>query len=522
MSALFPSHSHLLTTVAYSSPLSRPLLRRLAFQPGRRLAAPLTLVALVALATTPPVAAQALTVSGTTLSVLPGTTLFVQGDLLNTGPGTLTNDGTLELTGDFTSTAPAAVGGTGRLRFSGAQDQHLTAPNATTLGTLEVANTGPAANNRLLVPADLTITNQLLLTSGLVRTAPTATITLPDGAVLTGEALHRYVQGNLRVVRTGTSGLTDFGHGFVLDGTGQALGTVTVTRTAGLTTKDLSYGANVGGTKQGIDRIWTVAPTAQPTAPVPVTLSWLADDDNGLLDFSQVRIWQQPTAGSGWTAFSAPISAANRSLMQKPTTLNRLTASNSTNTLPVELVAFTAKRAGPDAVLRWTTASEKANAFFLVESAADGRAFHRIGYLAGQGTSSQPRTYSWLDPGLARYGVPLVYYRLRQVDEDGTESFSGVQAVAVPTGAGTLQLDAFPVPLPPATPLTVRILAPAPGPATLRVTDVLGRVVAFREVGLTAGANALTLTDASQWPAGVYQLQLLQDQQQQTLRLVRE
>jgi hypothetical protein len=48
----------------------------------------------------------------------------------------------------------------------------------------------------------------LVLQSGLLRTAPTATLTLPDGATLSGEAPSRYVQGNLRITRAAGSGVS--------------------------------------------------------------------------------------------------------------------------------------------------------------------------------------------------------------------------------------------------------------------------------------------------------------------------
>jgi len=63
----------------------------------------------------------------------------------------------------------------------------------------------------------------------------------------------------------------DFGHGAVLDPTTNNLGTVAITRTAGLLTDDVSRGVNFANTAyKGIDRIWTVVPTAQPSAAVEV------------------------------------------------------------------------------------------------------------------------------------------------------------------------------------------------------------------------------------------------------------
>ena len=466
-----------------------------------------------------PAAAQVLTNNGATLAVQPGATLFVGGGLLNQAGGTLANAGTVALTGDFTLTA-GTVSGAGLLRFVGSQDQTLSAPTNTTLARVEQASTGPAGANRLLVPNNLTVTDQLLLSNGLVRTAPTATLTLPNGATLAGEAAGRYVQGNLKALRSAVTGPVDFGIGVTLDGTGHNLGTVAVTRTAGLNVAGLSYGTNLGTTAQGIDRIWTVQPTTQPTAAVPLTLSWLADDDHGLTNFSQAQLWQQAAAGSGWGRVGAAGNGASRTLARSATALNRFTISNAANPLPVELVSFTAELRGADGLMRWTTASETNNDRFVVESSTDGTGFRRLGQVAGQGSTSQPHAYEYLDAHLARYAAPVVYYRLRQVDRDGTEAFSPVRTLALSALAG-FAVEAFPNPLRSADQLNLRVRTAEAGPAALRVTDALGRTVLAEARELPAGSSTLALPAAAHWPLGVYLLHVQQAGQHQTVRVVR-
>jgi hypothetical protein len=145
--------------------------------------------------------------------------------------------------------------------------------------------------------------------------------------------------------------------------------------------------------------------------------------------------------------------------------------------LPVELVRFTAEPLGPDALLRWATASEKNNDRFEVEASADGRTFRRIGQVAGHGSSSKPHEYRLVDLAIARYATALVYYRLRQVDRDSTSSYSSVQAVAVNQSA---RLSLFPNPATGAAALT----GLQPG-SVVMVFDAVGRQV------LAATANAV-------------------------------
>ena len=463
-----------------------------------------------------PAAAQpTLTNSGASLTVQAGAVLYVAGSVQNNGP--LANAGTVQLTGDLTNTS--SLGGTGLLRFSGSQDQTLASPAGTTLSNLEVANSGSAGNNRLLVPNNLTLTSLLTLSSGLVRTAASATITLPAGATLSGEATGRYVQGNLKVLRTAAGGTVDFGLGVVLDATGQSLGSVSVTRTAGLATADVSYGTNLNSTTQGIDRIWTIVPGSQPTAPVPVTFAWLPDDDHGLSSFSQTQLWQQPATGSPWATAGVPGNASSRSLTRSVAAFNRFTISNGANPLPVTLVSFTAERQGADGLLLWATASELNTAYFAVESSADGRTFGPLGQVAGHGTTTQPQHYQFLDLNLARYAADVVYYRLRQVDLDGTETFSPVRTVR-PAAEASPWVQAFPNPF--GAHLALRLRLPTAGPAGLTLTDAVGRTIWARQAALPAGSSEVALDELSQLPQGLYVLTVQAAGWQQQVKVVRE
>ncbi|WP_426061821.1 GDSL-type esterase/lipase family protein [Hymenobacter sp. B1770] len=103
------------------------------------------------------------------------------------------------------------------------------------------------------------------------------------------------------------------------------------------------------------------------------------------------------------------------------------------NPLPVELVKFTARAVRTGVQLDWATATERNNASFTVERSATGTVFTDVGQVAGHGTSSSPRFYSMLDAQAP--AEPLLYYRLRQTDLDGTATFSGVVSVVPLTNA---------------------------------------------------------------------------------------
>ena len=164
---------------------------------------------------------------------------------------------------------------------------------------------------------------------------------------------------------------------------------------------------------------------------------------------------------------------------------------NSVNTpLPVELAVFTATAAKLDAQLTWRTASEKNNAYFDVERSLTGTDFVKIGQVKGQGNSSAPTDYALTDAGIGAKTMGLVYYRLRQVDFDGTASFSPVRTVAFTNVAVVPAISVYPNP---ATTGTQPDLTQLPaGTYQVSILDATGRVVLSTTIG-SGSVHALKL-----------------------------
>ncbi len=98
------------------------------------------------------------------------------------------------------------------------------------------------------------------------------------------------------------------------------------------------------------------------------------------------------------------------------------------NALPVDLTSFNALKEKESVKLRWQTASETDNDRFEIEKSNDASIFKKIGDVAGMGTVNQRNDYQFIDnsPSLG-----INYYRLKQVDFDGSHKYSTVQAVEI-------------------------------------------------------------------------------------------
>jgi archaellum component FlaG (FlaF/FlaG flagellin family) len=96
--------------------------------------------------------------------------------------------------------------------------------------------------------------------------------------------------------------------------------------------------------------------------------------------------------------------------------------------LPVELISFKGVHETEKVVLTWVTASEINNDYFLIEKSLDGKYFTEIGQVEGNGTTAISQSYQFSDSQLTNGNI---YYRLKQVDLDGSFEFSQVISVRV-------------------------------------------------------------------------------------------
>lgn len=168
--------------------------------------------------------------------------------------------------------------------------------------------------------------------------------------------------------------------------------------------------------------------------------------------------------------------------------------------LPVSLLSFEAEAEKTAIQLRWATAQERNNAGFELQR-RDGWAteFKKIAWLPGQFDADLRSDYAYKDNDV-RSGLTY-YYRLRQVDADGTSTFSQVAAARIEPEE-KVDLHVFPNP-------TRDLLFVQPegdwgAQLSISLTDLLGRVA--QEVRLenqTAAAMSLSLAHL---PPGLYLL----------------
>jgi hypothetical protein len=167
--------------------------------------------------------------------------------------------------------------------------------------------------------------------------------------------------------------------------------------------------------------------------------------------------------------------------------------------VPVELTSFTASVTGSDVKLLWETASELNNSGFSVERKYANSEFMEVGFVPGFGTTSEPKSYSFSDQNL-RSGI--YSYRLKQIDFDGTFTYSDEVNVDVIAPAEFSLDQNYPNPFNPSTKISFSLATDSK--VSLKIFDVLGQEVAsLINQDLTQGVHTYDF-NAAGINSGVY------------------
>jgi len=167
--------------------------------------------------------------------------------------------------------------------------------------------------------------------------------------------------------------------------------------------------------------------------------------------------------------------------------------------LPVSLIEFKGSRTSMGNLLSWETLSETNNEYFEVERSADGINFSPIKRLAGSGTSTIKINYNYLDTNPLN---GINYYRLKQVDINGTFSYSK-ETVAIDN---LLQMEGLKLYPNPGSGIANVQLPSFSADTEINVYSQTGKLV---ESYTNVSGNNQAI-DISKQPIGVYYIQVIE------------
>ena len=170
--------------------------------------------------------------------------------------------------------------------------------------------------------------------------------------------------------------------------------------------------------------------------------------------------------------------------------------------VPVELISFTHRIVNGKVTLNWVTATELNNMGFEIQRSLDNNIFVTIGFVEGTGNSTTNQYYSFTDESIPG----KIYYRLKQVDFNGSYNYSQVIEVDGVT-VSTIQLQQnYPNPFNPNT--TIKYQLGNDGFVNLKVFNSLGEQVAELVNQSQKGGSYQLIFEAKDLPSGIYVYQL--------------
>jgi hypothetical protein len=224
-----------------------------------------------------------------------------------------------------------------------------------------------------------------------------------------------------------------------------------------------------------INRYWTV--TTNGIADFSCNISCIYTDADIQPGAEETKIYMRKYRDSKWS----PLNIVNASTNELSGTVSSFSdfTGGEIDALPVELISFNASVKNNFVELTWTTATEVNNYGFEIERSDDNTTFSRFSFIRGYGNSNSMKHYSYKDENLPNGNY---YYRLKQIDNDGSFSYSKVINVIVDITPNNFTLfQNYPNPFNPVTKIKYSVPSVEALPATsvqLRIYDILGNEVA--------------------------------------------
>jgi hypothetical protein len=187
--------------------------------------------------------------------------------------------------------------------------------------------------------------------------------------------------------------------------------------------------------------------------------------------------------------------------------------------VPVELLSFHSSVVDDDVNLNWITATETNNSGFEIERRETknerSEDWGSIGFVNGNGTTTEPQTYSFKDENLP---AGKYQYRLKQIDFDGTFDYSNTIEVEINPPAKFSLEQNYPNPFNPSTIISWQ--SPVNSLQTLKIYDVLGNEVATLVNEYRTAGKYEAEFNASNLASGIYYYKIVTGDFVQTRKMI--
>lgn len=256
-----------------------------------------------------------------------------------------------------------------------------------------------------------------------------------------------------------------------------------------------------------VQKTWNIKEDTPAGESINITFMWAPTDEspdfntnNTWVSHYNGTIWDTDLQGNGAAGLNGGFKTRRRNGIND---FSPFTIFSNATALPVELSYFNGKKVQEGVQLDWQTASELDNKEFIIERSFDGRSFEPIGSVVGNGTTSIPQGYHFVDYH------PMTgpnYYRLAQVDFSGTMEYSKI--IALEITPNTKRIHIFPSLV--NDQLHFQLDAPAVTSSEIEVWNAQGQKVLQKSIQV---GSLKSLVDVTQLSPGKYWLRFKSEHQ---------
>ncbi len=195
------------------------------------------------------------------------------------------------------------------------------------------------------------------------------------------------------------------------------------------------------------------------------------------------------------------------------------TGTDISNPLPVQLLSFEAKANGNDVALNWITASELNNKGFEIERSSDGIEFSKVKFVEGKGNTNKVSNYLTLDiDAFLSARSNTLYYRLKQLDADGSFSYSNIVSVSKSELSGSIVL--YPNPF--NRELHIAVKSSKETSAVISMIDIQGRELYHNPAQqIHKGENTISIDMVANLKAGIYFISIQTGEETRVIKAIK-
>jgi hypothetical protein len=402
---------------------------------------------------------------------------------------------------DWTQTGVSTTyTGAGWMWFEGSNDQNISSVSVLSVPKLRVDN-----GNKLILNSSINVSTTVdLMNNGNIELG-TNNLIINTGATINNYDPNNYVitnsTGFLQQEVSLANVFFPIGNSTYNPATLLNMGT---TDDFQARVEDIVYDNGTSGTPETsgiVNRTWHIDEATTGGSDVTLSLEWEAGEE---LSFNRTSCGVAHWDGSQWdrpSAYTAAINTSGTYYMQTRSGINSFSpfaVEDNLMILPVELISFTAQRQSQDKVqLNWITESELNNqGFYLERMLENEQEWTNVTWVDGIGNSSQLEYYDYLD---ANSFQGTSYYRLHQIDFDGSSTFSEIRAVEGIVSSANLTL----YPNPTQNVINIRFNNTTAQSATIIIYGADGKLI-FEQQESLENNSIITLEQTRDLPAGTY------------------